>query len=707
MQKYCPKCSQKYPDDVDVCPDDKTKLVLLSNKDLVGEVLDNRYAILGRIGEGGMGVVYRAEHQMLKRVLALKVLRGEIGQDENMVKRFMTEARAIASLDSRHTVTVHDFGVTDDGLLYYTMELLEGRSLSKVIRDESPLDPARAVGLMCQACDSMREAHERNILHRDIKSDNLFVTEKNGQELIKVLDFGIAKLMDERAADSITMTGMIVGTPNYLSPEQALGDPVSPASDLYSLAVVLYEMLTGMPPFQSETPTKMILAHVTQPAPSMVATNPDIEVSPSLERFLARALQKDPANRFSSASQFAVALKTALDNPDSDCLIEDSAETIKEIPVPPPNTPSLDRALIDEVTQDEDVADPEDFGEAATMMTPTPAALTARIQQISRDTGIPIELAPIERAEEAGPAQETVVSAPKSKSWQLWAGIGVTVAVAVVVLVLVAPWKTGDESKGEAQSQRTTQSASANEEGKAGGPAPDFGTAEAGGGEAGKSPEAGAPDKGAGGLASETKQSEKVKVAAEAKAEAEAEAEARARLEAQAKAEAEAQAKAEAEAQAKAEAEAKAQADAEAQIKAQADAEAQAQAKAQAKARAEAEAKADAKAKAEAEAKADAQAKAEAEAQAQADAEAQAKAQKVADLVAKGNAAKRKGKYADALKYLKKARKLEPGNAEVGRNIKECEEEIKALEELSFDGKKPSDGKKPKEDDGLDDLKFD
>ncbi len=317
MEKYCPKCFKKYPMEVEVCPGDGSFLVSPHEKDLTGEVLDNRYTVLERIGRGGMGVVYRAEQHLIKRIVALKVLRREVVQDETAVKRFLTEAQAIASLDSRHTVTLYDFGVTRDGLLYYTMELLKGHPLSWIIRKEAPLEIGRAARLVIQVCDSLKEAHDRGILHRDLKPDNLFVVERDEREMIKVVDFGIAKLVGDSSVESVTRTGMIVGTPQYLSPEQALGNPVVPASDLYSMAIVFYEMLAGVPPFQDETPMKTLWCHVRDPLPPLSSKNPSVQVPRSIEAFLARALEKEAGRRFPTAVAFRDALRKALEDHDA------------------------------------------------------------------------------------------------------------------------------------------------------------------------------------------------------------------------------------------------------------------------------------------------------------------------------------------------------------------------------------------------------
>jgi len=312
MEKYCPKCFKKFPDSFDECPADGTNLVSFQDRDLTGHVLDKRYTVLERIGRGGMGVVYKAEQHLIKRIVALKVLRRAVVQDENAVKRFLNEGRATSSLQSLHTVTLHDFGVTGDGLLYYTMELLKGQPVSRLIKAEAPLAYRRAVNLVLQVCDSLEEAHEHNIIHRDIKPDNLFVTIIRGKETVKVLDFGIAKLVGDTSLESLTGTGSIVGTPLYLSPEQALGNRVVPASDLYSLAIVLYEMLTGVPPFFADTPMKTLWKHANEQPEPILVKNPDIEVPRSVDQFLQKALEKEPDRRFQSAVAFRQALEKAL-----------------------------------------------------------------------------------------------------------------------------------------------------------------------------------------------------------------------------------------------------------------------------------------------------------------------------------------------------------------------------------------------------------
>jgi len=246
MDRYCPKCFNKYPDSVEKCPEHGIPLVSPVRKDIIGTTIQDRYVIKRRIGEGGFGVVYEAEQMIINRRVALKVLKPEIVSDESAVKRFLNEARAMATLRNPHTITLYDFGVTQDGLLFYTMDLLEGQPLSRILKREGPMDFRRVLGLLLQCCESLDEAHERGILHRDIKPENLFISrDRKNEEFLKVLDFGIAKVAGDQSMASVTRTGMICGTPAYMAPEVVMGDAASPASDMYALGVVLYEMLAG------------------------------------------------------------------------------------------------------------------------------------------------------------------------------------------------------------------------------------------------------------------------------------------------------------------------------------------------------------------------------------------------------------------------------------------------------------------------------
>jgi len=322
MEKYCPRCFEEFDDSLTRCPDDGTTLLAALEENLVGQELDERYKILSKLGQGGMGVVYVAEQAMIGRKVALKVLRMEMARDKASVQRFLTEARAISALKNAHTITLHDFGITDKGLLYYTMELLEGRSLSQIIKKDGPITHDRAAILILQVLESLDEAHERDILHRDLKPDNIFITTDRGKEHATVLDFGIAKLIGDQTMETITQTGMICGTPAYLSPEQVLGNTAVPASDLYSLGIVLYEMLAGIPPFYETTPMKVLLKHLNQRPEPIKVRNPNVEVPASFDAFLQKSLEKEPGNRFQDVAAFREGLEAAL------AMYEQSPETV-------------------------------------------------------------------------------------------------------------------------------------------------------------------------------------------------------------------------------------------------------------------------------------------------------------------------------------------------------------------------------------------
>jgi len=275
-----------------------------------GTIIDGRYQVLGEISRGGMGAVYRVKHRLTGRVEALKLIHLEKAGTESYRKRFLVEATAVARLTCPHTVTLYDCGATSDGLLYFTMELLAGISLSKSLAKEGPVDYRRAVSLVCQACRSLEEAHQKNILHRDVKPSNLFLTnDDEGREILKVLDFGIARF--ETRTGSLSQTGpqMVVGTPMYMSPEQWIGSQLDARSDLYSLATVLYEMLTGRPPFSADTSLEL-RAKVLEQLPDPVGVaNPGIVIPSELEEVVLACLSKSPADRPASAREFAAGLQ--------------------------------------------------------------------------------------------------------------------------------------------------------------------------------------------------------------------------------------------------------------------------------------------------------------------------------------------------------------------------------------------------------------
>ncbi len=266
------------------------------NDPLVGKVLADRFEILERVGDGGTGVVYRAKQLSVDRIIAVKVLGAHVSTDPQWMKRFQNEARAACKLEHPNTVRVLDFGQTREGLLFIAMEYLHGRSLRAEIERSGRMQPVRVLQIVSQISASLAEAHMMGIIHRDIKPDNVFLVDmKGGGDMVKVLDFSVAKSDSPDA--QLTRVGVVFGTPAYMSPEQGRGIPLGPASDLYAVGIVAYEMLTGRPPFQATIPTEVVMMHLRNAPPPMQG------VPPALASLVMRTLEKDPKRRPQSATE--------------------------------------------------------------------------------------------------------------------------------------------------------------------------------------------------------------------------------------------------------------------------------------------------------------------------------------------------------------------------------------------------------------------
>jgi serine/threonine-protein kinase len=276
---------------------------------LIGNTLD-RYRILSMIGKGGMGVVYEAEHTQLGKRVAIKLILEKYANDVEAIARFQREALAASRIGNPHIIDVSDIGTAPDGRTFVVMELLTGLPLSRVVQQSGPMPPWRAVMIMRQVLRAVGAAHGKGIVHRDLKPDNIFLLSQDDQhDFVKLLDFGISKIVDNEAsvaATKLTVTGMVIGTPLYMAPEQAMGNEIGHQADLYACGVILYEMLTGKPPFEGATYPVLVAKLLTQDPPRIDTVRPGLPAS--LVAAVHRALEKEPANRFSTADSFAAAL---------------------------------------------------------------------------------------------------------------------------------------------------------------------------------------------------------------------------------------------------------------------------------------------------------------------------------------------------------------------------------------------------------------
>ena len=302
---------------VDVSSADK------SSPSMIGRVIDRKYRLDAKIGFGGMGDVYQASRLLIGDQVAIKILHAAHVSDPQAGERFRREAQAAARLKHPNAVSIYDFGVTSEGLVYLVMELVEGQNLRQIIKQQGPLAPATVSEITNQVCSALQVAHQQNVVHRDLKPDNIMVNATISGLRVKVLDFGIAKLRD-LSTSNLTVTGNVMGTPHYMSPEQCLGEEIDSRSDLYSLGVVMYQMLTGSLPFNSSTSTAVVMQHVNKEPPSLRSIN--LSISPAVEAVVLHALAKRREDRPQSADALARELGAAVNST-----------------APPPNVASVPR----------------------------------------------------------------------------------------------------------------------------------------------------------------------------------------------------------------------------------------------------------------------------------------------------------------------------------------------------------------------------
>jgi eukaryotic-like serine/threonine-protein kinase len=315
----CPTCQNRF-DGATFCPRDGARLV---GDRAAGALLGGRYRLIRKVGEGGMGEVYEAEHALIHRRVAVKILQRNLAQDPQAIERLQREAQSTSGLGHPNIVDTLDFGYSDDGQVFLVMEWLDGENLDQRLRRE-PVSLPSALDIAAQAAAGLAEAHDRGVIHRDLKPANLFLTrDRRGALVVTVLDFGIAKLAIHQT--KLTGTGVLVGTPNYMAPEQAFGDEIDARADVYALGVILYEMVTGSVPFHADSPLAVLHQHTSRMPvpPSTVA--PDREIPPEVEALVMRCLAKKPADRFGSMHELASAI--------------DDVRRMRRAPPPAPRAP--------------------------------------------------------------------------------------------------------------------------------------------------------------------------------------------------------------------------------------------------------------------------------------------------------------------------------------------------------------------------------
>jgi serine/threonine-protein kinase len=313
--KICPKCQRTYPDEFSLCPRDGTALTAQATETeaQLAAGLSRRFRIVRRLGQGGMGAVFLADQITVgNRPVALKVLNRKLLDDPDFLMRFQNEAASTGRIRHSNVVTIYESGQADDGTPYIAMEFLEGESLGEALKRRGALPLPEVAEILQQAARGLNAAHKLGIIHRDLKPDNIFLTRGDEDQLmVKVVDFGIAKL---RESSSHTQTGMVLGTPAYMSYEQASGmrsDELDARSDVYSLGVVVYQMLTGRVPFNSDTPVGYLRKHLMDQPPPFRAVAPGLGVPPAVESAVMKALAKDRDQRYASVPDFTRAIMAA------------------------------------------------------------------------------------------------------------------------------------------------------------------------------------------------------------------------------------------------------------------------------------------------------------------------------------------------------------------------------------------------------------
>lgn len=315
-RKVCLVCHEEFPIDQRKCPRDETILVALAADPYTGKTIAERYFVEQLIGSGGTSVVYKAHHNQLRRSVAIKMLKAHLVNDEESKARFEQEALSVSCLTHPHVITVYDVGVTNYGEPYIVMEYLQGKSLAEIIAYEKRLNMRRAVRLFIQACSALSHAHRKNVVHRDVKPSNIMLIHTDEDpEQVKLVDFGLAKLRTLTGEfQRLTKTGEVFGSPIYMCPEQCTGKKVDFRGDIYSMGVVMFESLTGRPPFKERTTIDTIRKHIKELPPTFKEIDPTLNLPEELQSIVLKALSKSPEDRQQTMEQLKDELELFLAN---------------------------------------------------------------------------------------------------------------------------------------------------------------------------------------------------------------------------------------------------------------------------------------------------------------------------------------------------------------------------------------------------------
>ena len=316
QKRICPSCGFISVDGTAICPNDSVELKLLPSDPLIGQIVADRYKILSQLGRGGMSVVYKAHHQFMQRFVAIKMLRAELGEDSDSLKRLEIESRAISALKHPNIVPVYDYGELEDGTPYLVMEFLEGRDLKHLIDEKAPMNYREALPIFIAVCDGLAHAHKNGIIHRDIKPSNILLLQDEDHETPVIVDFGIAKMIDLNGDElhKLTATGQVFGSPLYMSPEQCKAKKPDARSDIYAVGCSLYQLLTGKLPIQGNTLVDTMVKHIQDNPKPFTEVLGDNDIPTRVELSVFKALEKEPDHRFQAMEEFSSALSSCLES---------------------------------------------------------------------------------------------------------------------------------------------------------------------------------------------------------------------------------------------------------------------------------------------------------------------------------------------------------------------------------------------------------